>query len=311
MDNSIVLDNDPYQRSFILMNEYHYNNNKQTFYDVRLGYGYTSSKGEVSNTASSIAAGLNLNTSFGKYTLSSNNYYSSSYYPGIRKGNTVFEERLFRNFTKFNLWLGYSLNNYNPKSIDPQYEYNTVSNRSKVEMGTSFTIARNTKLSIIPQWTTERSNVFINSSFKSENVDFNSAFINTAFNYTSPDYKSSVSLVLSQGYSRYIGYTSSSFIYRLQANWYYKNFMLSANYQKGNFMLYEGNFNNTLSNNTERISAIANYKISLLNKRLNLVLGSIFNSDRFIGKSFSVNSNLDYRILSGTKLLPVITSTSI
>ena len=51
-------------------------------------------------------------------------------------------------------------------------------------------------------------------------------------------------------------------------------------------MLYEGNFNNTLSNNTERISAIANYKISLLNKRLNLVLGSIFNSDRFIGKSF-------------------------
>ncbi|MDV4101476.1 hypothetical protein CMT19_10530 [Elizabethkingia anophelis] len=301
LDNSIVLDNDPYQRSFILMNEYHYNN-KQTFYDVRLGYGYTSSKGEVWNTASSIAAGLNLNTSFGKYTLSSNNYYSSSYYPGIRKGNTVFEERLFRNFTKFNLWLGYSLNNYNPKSIDPQYEYNTVSNRSKIEMGTSFTIARNTKLSIIPQWTTERSNVFINSSFKSENVDFNSAFINTAFNYTSPDYKSSVSLVLSQGYSRYIGYTPSSFIYRLQANWYYKNFMLSANYQKGNFMLYEGNFNNTLSNNTERISAIANYKISLLNKRLNLVLGSIFNSDRFIGKSFSVNSNLDYRILSGTKL---------
>lgn len=301
LDNSIVLDNDPYQRSFILMNEYHYNN-KQTFYDVRLGYGYTSSKGEVWNTASSIAAGLNLNTSFGKYTLSSNNYYSSSYYPGIRKGNTVFEERLFRNFTKFNLWLGYSLNNYNPKSIDPQYEYNTVSNRSKIEMGTSFTIARNTKLSIIPQWTTERSNVFINSSFKSENVDFNSAFINTAFNYTSLDYKSSVSLVLSQGYSRYIGYTPSSFIYRLQANWYYKNFMLSANYQKGNFMLYEGNFNNTLSNNTERISAIANYKISLLNKRLNLVLGSIFNSDRFIGKSFSVNSNLDYRILSGTKL---------
>ncbi|XJR87142.1 hypothetical protein ACH34I_07305 [Elizabethkingia anophelis] len=302
LDNSIILDNDPYQRSFILMNEYHYNNNKQTFYDVRLAYGYTSSKGEVSNTASSIAAGLNLNTSFGKYTLSSNNYYSSSYYPGIRKGNTVFEERLFRNFTKFNLWLGYSLNNYNPKSIDPQYEYNTVSNRSKVEMGTSFTIARNTKFSIIPQWSTERSNVFINSSFKSENVDFNSAFINTAFNYTSPDYKSSVSLVLSQGYSRYIGYTPSSFIYRLQANWYYKNFMLSANYQKGNFMLYEGNFNNTLSNNTERISAIANYKISLLNKRLNLVLGSIFNSDRFIGKSFSVNSNLDYRILSGTKL---------
>lgn len=302
LDNSIILDNDPYQRSFILMNEYHYNNNKQTFYDVRLAYGYTSSKGEVSNTASSIAAGLNLNTSFGKYTLSSNNYYSSSYYPGIRKGNTVFEERLFRNFTKFNLWLGYSLNNYNPKSIDPQYEYNTVSNRSKVEMGTSFTIARNTKFSIIPQWTTERSNVFINSSFKSENVDFNSAFINTAFNYTSPDYKSSVSLVLSQGYSRYIGYTPSSFIYKLQANWYYKNFMLSANYQKGNFMLYEGNFNNTLSNNTERISAIANYKISLLNKRLNLVLGSIFNSDRFIGKSFSVNSNLDYRVLSGTKL---------
>lgn len=301
LDNSIILDNDPYQRSFILMNEYHYNN-KQTFYDVRLGYGYTSSKGEVSNTASSIAAGLNLNTSFGKYTLSSNNYYSSSHYPGIRKGNTVFEERLFRNFTKFNLWLGYSLNNYNPKSIDPQYEYNTVSNRSKVEMGTSFTIARNTKLSIIPQWSTERSNVFINSSFKSENVDFNSAFINTAFNYTSPDYKSSVSLVLSHGYSRYIGYTPSSFIYRLQANWYYKNFMLSANYQKGNFMLYEGNFNNTLSNNTERISAIANYKISLLNKRLNLVLGSIFNSDRFIGKSFSVNSNLDYRVLSGTKL---------
>ncbi|MET7035021.1 COG1470 family protein [Elizabethkingia miricola] len=302
LDNSVILDNDPYQRSFILMNEYHYNNNKQTYYDLRLGYGYTSTKGEVSHTASSVAAGLNLNTSFNKYTFSSNNYYSSSYYPGIRKGNTVFEERLFKNFDKFNIWVGYSLNNYNPKSIDPQYQYNTVANRSKVEMGTSFTIARNTKLSIIPQWSTERSNVFVNSSFQSINVDFNTAFINTALNYTSPDYKSSINLVLSNGYSRYVGFTSNSFIYRLQANWYYKNFMLSANYQKGNFMLYEGNYNNSLSDNTERISAIANYKISLLNKRLNVLFGSIFNSDKFIGKSFSFNTNLDYRILSGTKL---------
>lgn len=89
LDNSVILDNDPYQRSFILMNEYHYNNNKQTYYDLRLGYGYTSTKGEVSHTASSVAAGLNLNTSFNKYTFSSNNYYSSCYYPGIRKGNTV------------------------------------------------------------------------------------------------------------------------------------------------------------------------------------------------------------------------------
>ncbi|MDE5448642.1 carboxypeptidase-like regulatory domain-containing protein, partial [Elizabethkingia meningoseptica] len=55
-------------------------------------------------------------------------------------------------------------------------------------------------------------------------------------------------------------------------------------------------------NNTERLSAIANYKISLLNKRMNLLFSSIFNSDRIVGKSFSLNTNLDYRILSGTKL---------
>ncbi|WP_260258688.1 hypothetical protein [Elizabethkingia miricola] len=33
-----------------------------------------------------------------------------------------------------------------------------------------------------------------------------------------------------------------------------------------------------------------------------MLFGSIFNSDKFIGKSFSFNTNLDYRILSGTKL---------
>lgn len=302
IDNSVILDNDPYQRSFMLMNEYHYNNNKQTSYDIKFGYGYASTKSEISHSESSIAAGFNLNTSFDKYTLSSNNYYSSSYYPGIRKGNTIFEERLFRNFDKFTLWTGYSLNNYNPKSIDPQFQYNTVSNRSKLEMGTSFSVARNTKLSIIPQWSTERSNVFINNIFSTENVDFNSTYITTGLSYTSTDYKNSLNILLSQGYSRYLGHTSNSFIYRTQVNWYYKNLMLSVNYQKGNFMLYEGNYNNTLTNNTERLSAIANYKISLLNKRMNLLFSSIFNSDRIVGKSFSLNTNLDYRILSGTKL---------
>ncbi|MDQ0477958.1 hypothetical protein [Chryseobacterium sp. MDT2-18] len=301
-DHQLILDTDSFQRSFIIKNGYTYNNKKDTFYNFDFGYGYTASETDQQVAEPSAALGFNYRKNWKQYTLSSNNYYSTGFYPGIKKGNTVFEERLARSFEKFSLYGGYSLNIYNPKNINPLYQYSSFSSRNKIELGANFTIAKGLTANLSSQWVSEHSGLFTVNFAEIKPIDFQSAFIYTSVNYNTPDNRNRFNLTQSQGISYYLDFTKPQFIYQMQANWYHGNFMLSTNYQHGNFMLYEGNSNGTLTSDTEKISTMANYRLALVNKNLNLNLSAIGNYDSRYGKNISFTTSLDYRAFRATKI---------
>ena len=57
----------------------------------------------------SVAIGGKLNVKFGKYSISSSNFFSTGYYPGVRRGVLQLNERISRQLGKVGVWAGYSL----------------------------------------------------------------------------------------------------------------------------------------------------------------------------------------------------------
>ncbi|TXF77809.1 hypothetical protein FUA25_05175 [Chryseobacterium sp.] len=302
LESAAVIDNDPFQKSLIIKNSYQYNKENNTVYSVDLGYGYAQSPTIPENAKPSVALGLTYYKKWNRYIFSSNNFYSSGYYPGIKKGSTVFEQRISREFDKFSLFGNYNLNVYEPKNIDPLYDFNTLSKRMKIEFGGNFSLSRRAKMSVTTQGMDEQSDIFLGPNFVKTTISYRAALLNSALNYNAINNKNRISLLYSQGFSYYPGFSDLKYIYRLQANWYHSDLMLSTNYQEGNFMLYEGNVNNEIRADSRKISAIASYRFNMLQDKLSIVLSTLGNYDNQFGTSISFNSSLDYHALRATRL---------
>ena len=301
LDGEVILDTDSFQKSFIIKSGYTYNNLKDESYDIDLGYGHTQSIINL-NAEPSVSLGFNYRKSWDQYAFSSTNYYSSGYYPGIRRGSTVTEQRLNRSFEKFSLYGAYSLNIYNPKNIEPLYPFNSLSERHKAELGSNFTVANRVGITIISQFSTEQSDLFLGYNYSRIPVQFNSATLSATINYSTADYRNRFTLSHARGLSYYRNLTEPQHIYSFQANWQHRDLMLSTNYQQGNFLLYEGNRNGSLKTDTEKFSAIATYRFNFLNSKLNINFSALANIDNQTGNSLAFNSNLDYRLFRTAKI---------
>src|SRR5690606_29975386 len=62
-----------------------------------------------------LATGLQLHANVAQYTISSANYYSTGYYPGVRRGALQLNQRINRVIKRSNVWAAYSLYEYAPK----------------------------------------------------------------------------------------------------------------------------------------------------------------------------------------------------
>lgn len=302
LNHQVIFDTDPFQRSFIIKNGYAYTNKKNTAYNFDVGYGYITSTSNSDLSKPSGALGFNYNKNWKRFTLSSNNYYSTGYYPGLKKGALLLEERLSRSFKNFSLYGSYSLNVYNPQDINPLYQYGSYSRRNKGELGTRFNISKGFYATVNAQVVKEHAELFTGYDLSRVPVDFQSTLLSTSVDYTTPDSKNRLSFTHVHGFSHYDDLTDPSYVWQIQAGWYQGNFMLSTNYQRGNLMFYEGNSNGTVSNDTEKIFATLNYRLSLLEKKLNFNFSAVANSDSRYGKNISLGTNADFQLFRTTKI---------
>lgn len=302
LDGEVILDTEPYHKSLLVKGGYAYSNLKDVAYDVDLGFGITRTTSIVENSKPSVSLGFNYRKSWEKYTFSSTNYFSSGYYPGNKRGSSVLEQRLIRTFDDFSLYGAYSLNIYDPKYIDPLYQFSSYAERHRAELGANFTIAKRIAVNIISQLSTEQSDVFLGDYFTQAQVKFNSASMAASINYSTLDNKNRFTLAHSQGISFFEGITQPQHIFSYQLNWQHKNLTIGTNYQQGNFLLYEGNRNGSFSMDTNKFSAVATYNVIFLDSKLNVNLTALANLDSQTGNSLAFNSNLNYRLFRKTKV---------
>src|SRR5690606_6722937 len=139
------------------MNEFNF----ELMKDVRVGFEFGAGltrllKADESPIEPSVAFGYKLSGKFGSYNINSSNFLSTGYYPGVRRGVLQLNQRIGRQIGKVGVWAGYSLYNYNPSQLEERFSFYSYSRgNSRLEAGTNFSIARNTRMSITAKQQTD------------------------------------------------------------------------------------------------------------------------------------------------------------
>jgi len=301
IESDLIFDQDPYASNMLFNTEYIHEGTKSQ-YHLSAAYGNSNSKGEIDQSKNSIALGLNYRTSWKKYTFNSENYYSSAYYPGIKKGTTQFSQRLGRSFDKMSLWLGASLSIYEPRHINPLYDYSNSTTRTRIDLGTQFRLSPRISMSLSPQFQDETTSIYLSSLMGQSDVRFQSALLFTSLGYHSKNNLHRVNFSLTEGLSRYTNRTKMNFVSKAQLSYYFKRFLFTLSAQDGNFMLYEGARNGSLEDDIKKYMGMLSYNQSFFNKKLTVYLNGIGTKDSNLGNSYSLSTNLDFNLTRSTKV---------
>lgn len=289
--------------SYLLMNNLVWTANSNWKYDFRFGQGLTgASLTEYSLPYKpSIAIGANLQGRTGSYHFSSTNFYSSGYYPGIRKGALLLDERITKNFERSMMWIGVNFYNYNPDFIDPLIYYKNNSENFRAELGINFSLPAQFRLSFIPQVNFENGRYLTLNTSTYQNLSYRSTTINETASWSSKNHQHQVFLSLFQGVAQYPFSTDNKFIHKTQLSWSYQGFQLSAFIQEGNFILAEGLYNSFDSDEkVNRFSVMPSYRKSFWNDRLTIQLNGLYNYDSFSGKSYMLAGMTEWKAFKKT-----------
>ena len=279
------------------MNHYQFES-KNFRFGFDLGGGITRAYfNRINDYKPSIAIGNSLQGQIGSYTFTSENFYSSDYYPGIRRGVLQLNERVSRNFGHLHTWIGLNYYDYNPEFLDNPYLTNSNFSNSRLEGGISFPLGvrLNLNLSINRQLESGRSGVF--AGLSSPNLQMESYRAVETLGWRSANNQHMVYLSAENGFSRSPITGEKELLLRTNASWNYKFFTLNSYYQRGSFTLTESFGNAAIkSKSTYRFNLSPGIRQDFLNDRLKLQVNANYNHDSFSGKNLMYSGNVEYAI---------------
>lgn len=272
--------------------------------DLHLGLGVSRPLIDTAHqfeTQPSMALGATFNTEIKRVYFSSSNYYSTSYYPGSRRGALQLQQRAGMRLGVLNLWLGYSHLDYSPKAFITSYTATKLTT-DRVELGLSWALSPFANISIIPYRWKERSvypNLF-NPGIK-QNWEIDNFLIESVLSVRSRDNRHYVNLSMEGGFM-HAGPGSNTAIYRGNLSYNFWRINLNAHYQHGGFSVFE------LINNADhtqqdiyRMGGSLNFNY-LDNKFFRSYLGVQYFKDSFSGDNLSANVRTEVSLGSSTAL---------
>lgn len=294
INSSIIFDYSPIDqtRSILSSNTVSVFNRKTFSLNFMGGGGLSQNLSDPQDIKPSLALGSNINASLGKYTLTSNNYYSSAYYPGIRRGVMQFNERISRYLGKQYIWMG-----YNHYSFDPQYQrgfnlFQRDYRLQRLELGWARPLGTAANLTLTMSNEQEQASYnFVNSGISK----LNSFRLNESINWHSTNFKQNVFITLENGFSKYL--SKNELQLRLNANWSHPFFNLNVYYQRGSFLIAESIQNNPIDD-ISRLSVSPALHHRFFKQKLKLEAGVVYYRDAVFG------NNITYTIRSEIQITP-------
>ena len=297
---SVLYDQTPYENSesVIAMNELNFLLMKDVTVGFELGGGLTRLlKGDELPLHPSIAMGYKLSGKFGKYNLSSNNFMSTGYYPGVRRGVLQLNERISRQLGKMSLWAGYSLYKYNPKFLESSYA-NYMSNLSntRIEAGANLPLSNQMSLGLTAKQQTDEGVIGFVNSHTNAKAKMQAYSLTEFLNWRSRNTKHSVSISAENGLALIPYSTKHQFQLRLNGNWNYSIFSLNSYYQRGDFTIVEAYRNAQIDEATYRFNVSGGVRKEFFNKKVKTQLDVNYNRDSYSGSNWTYSGRLDYEI---------------
>lgn len=231
------------------------------------------------------------------FNVNGNYFYSSDYYPGNRRGSMQLQQNISTNIKNYNLFTNLIFSNFSPKF----YFFNNgqVSDNSRIEIGTKFPKVRDFTFGLIYQYQNEHSNSYNNffgSQKSSEIRQLMAHRIVEQISWSNYKTRQSAVLAVETGTVKYPMQESQKFQMKLNANYSFRNFNLSAIYQSGSYYLSEYAFSHLANQNTDykKLMLSLFYNNNFIKDKLIMSTGISYVNDIIYGKSPSAFINARY-----------------
>ncbi|MFD2432227.1 hypothetical protein ACFSO9_00930 [Mesonia maritima] len=233
----------------------------------------------------------------GRFTFNSNNYASSGYYAGLRKGALNFTERLTYNADKFNFWGLYNYLRFDPKQLNP--DYFTLRDFTTVQY--SLGVSRRMKkfsISLVPNYYIEERSGLLGSGTNLEKHQLKAKRVSINASYNDAISQQNISFNWEGGYysTDLTNEEKPHFKFNLNYNW--KFFNLSAYYQYNSFFLGEV-FSKIRFNTTDKyeiLNLVPTLQKSFFDNKLQIRGGVSYTSSTFTDPYLQLNGRIDYQL---------------
>jgi hypothetical protein len=290
--SSMIFDYSPLDetRSVLTSNTVTLFNRQKFSLNATAGGGLSQNLNDISDIKPSLSLGANMNGAIGKFSFTSNNFYSSAYYPGIRRGVMQFNERIARYFGKQYLWVG-----FNYYSFDPQYQrgFSFIQRDyalQRLELGWARPIGQLANFTLTLSNDQEKASYNFLGYAKGS---LNAIRLNESINWHSRNFKQNIFLSLENGFANYS--SKNNFQLRMNANWSHPWFNLNVFYQRGSFLIAE-TFQGNPQEDISRFSISPSFRHTILKGKLKLEAGIIFYRDGFFGNNTTYTARSEFQI---------------
>jgi hypothetical protein len=249
------------------------------------------------------AAGLKLNTQLKKLTLNSTNYYSTSRYPGLRRGALQLNQRLGRRIGRLSTWGAFHLFESAPELFTINQSHRSYFLTSRSEIGVSFPLSTFLYLSITPKYEREKGRYqFANTG--EELKDISAKNLSSTLSWRSRSARHNAFVAFETGTVTSPFNSSSAWHTRGNLSYNYQWLVLNATIQRGNFSLVE-TINNWVNgrNQARRLSISALARKDFFEKKLQGEFGLNYLKDTHSGENWTGNATTYYRISRKTTLM--------
>ena len=289
-------------RSGILTNNFTFTKLKEISAMATVSGGYTTEYENGNKTEPSFAGGLSINGTLKKLVINSQNYFSSGYYPGLRRGAISFAERITWLRESSNVWAGIDYNHYAPKTLSAFQSFLPVFSAMRAEIGISGTLFKKLNLSFAPVYTKESNNSFKFQAQPEEQHSLEAWNVNNSFNYPISS-KQYLSINTETGIYSSSFDGSKRFHFRSNLNYRSGMFNLSSTVQVGTFYIGEA-ANNFLRNvsSPRLINIIPSIQKSFFRNKLRTETGLAFINSSAFGNSFYLTGRAEYDITLKTAI---------
>lgn len=248
----------------------------------------------------SIAMGIKMDQQLRKWSFNSDNYYSSGYFPGNRRGAVQLSQRINRRFRHFGLGLGYSYTDYRPQYLNPYYR-TFSSGISRWDAQFTFPLSSFGQFSFVPSYNQEHADYMVYEDIVK--LTSRSALLLTSASLRSKNLKHSLFFTVEGGSMSLENISSGRFVFRTDVSYNYERLGVFGNYQNGPFQVYD--MMSALILEREfgaRYLLGVRYQGDLMQRKLRWNTSVSGQMNEGWGKSLSGNLLAEYRVAKQTHL---------
>lgn len=297
----------PYEQrvSRIWSNELDFQINTTNKMTLTANAGHSTATSGVSSPRTGIAGGIVFQGNSGRLSLSSNNFFSTAYYPGMRQGALNLLQRLSYRTGKSGLaWVAFNQYQYAPEPLPgiktgfPRHYGST-----RVTTGLSFQ-KKNLSFSFLPEWSRETSS-FYTSGFTGLPAVLRACDLSLMVSYSGFPSEHQFSVSSTAGFLTPPPISGTErFHFRSRLNWQFQSFNLMASWQSGYFYLAEmtGAMSGVPGKNYHHLYIAPQWNKQVLRKRATINLGLTWTKGTITGSNFIFHAGIRLKLGSGSEV---------